>query len=324
MAGTYTFVIAGFGEPDVEREHLAGKSVNVRQATLATPDEVRLVTADADGIVVTAHPLTAQMIAAFGPRLRIIGRAGIGLDAIDLGAAQEQGVAVLHCPDYATQEVATHAVALLLTVNRRLVQANQLARTDWTTWRTLTPMQPLDLQTVGVVGCGRIGRAAIERLRPLTQTIIGFDPYLTAGPAGVRMVATLDELLAQSDIVTLHLPLTEESRAMIGRRELGLMRRGVTIINVSRGALIDETALADALIEGHVGAAGLDVLQAEPPPPNAPILQAPNVVLSPHVGWYSTESERRVRTMTVDGMLDYLEGRPLRAGRLAIVPSLRR
>ena len=321
MAHSYTFVIAGFGDIDVEREHLSGQPVTVRQSSLATPDEIRLATADADGVVVTTHPLTAQTIATFGPRLRIIGRAGIGLDAIDLRAAAEHGVAVLHCPDYATNEVATHAVALLLALNRHIVQGDHVARDNWTAWRTLTPARPLYTQTAGVVGCGRIGRAVIERLRPLTGPIVAFDPYVTTAPGGVSMVASLDELLAQSDIVTLHPPLTEETRAMIGRRELGLMRRGVTLINVARGALIDEAALAEALREGHVGAAGLDVLQAEPPPLDTPILHAPNVLLSPHFAWFSTESERRVRTTTVDGMLDYLEGRPPRAGRLAVVPS---
>ncbi len=324
MAGSYTFVIAGFGDVDIERAHLAGRQVSVRPDSLATPDAIRQATADADGIVVTTHPLTAQTIASFGPRMRIIGRAGIGLDAIDLRAAEERGVAVLHCPDYATNEVATHAIALLLAVNRQIVQGDHLARNAWSGWRALTPLRPLYTQTAGVAGCGRIGRAMIERLRPLTQSILGFDPYVTTPPEGVRMVATLEELLAESDIVTLHPPLTEETRAMIGRRELALMRRGVTIINVARGALIDEAALAEALIDGQVGAAGLDVLQAEPPPPDAPILRAPNVVLSPHLAWCSTEAERRVRTTTVDGMLDYLEGRPGRFGRLAVVPLERR
>lgn len=320
VAHNYTFVIAGFGDIGIEQEHLVGQPVTVRQSSLATPDEIRLATSDADGVVVTTHPLTAETIASFGSRLRIVGRAGIGLDAIDLRAAAARGVAVLHCPDYATNEVATHAVALLLALNRHIVQGDLVARTNWTAWRTLTPVDPLYAQTAGVVGCGRIGRAVIERLRSLTGPIVAFDPYVATAPEGVHMVASLDELLAQSDIVTLHPPLTEETRAMIGRRELGLMRRGVTLINVARGALIDESALADALREGQVGAAGLDVLQAEPPPPNAPILHAPNVVLSPHFGWHSAEAERRVRTTTVDGMLDYLEGRPLRAGRLAVVP----
>lgn len=323
MADKYIFAVAGFGDANLEREYLAGQPVTVREATLSTPDEIRLATADADGIVVTSHPITAEAVAAFGPRMRIIGRAGIGLDAIDLRAVEERGVALLHCPDYATQEVATQAVALLLAVNRRIVQGDRVAHDTWSAWRTLTPIRALHTQTVGVVGCGRIGRAFIDRIKPLVKSIIGFDPYVTAAPDGVSMVSTLDELLVQSDVVSLHPPLTEETRAMIGRRELGLMRPGVTIINVARGALIDEVALAEALTEGTVGAAGLDALQAEPPPPDCPILRAPNVVLSPHIGWCSVEAERRVRVTTVDGMLDYLEGRPSRVGRLVVVPSAR-
>ncbi len=130
----------------------------------------------------------------------------------------------------------------------------------------------------------------------------------------------MGDLLRRSDVVTLHSPLTEETRGMIGRRELTLLKRGAVLVTVSRGALVDQEALGAALEDGQVGAAGLDVLVEEPPPPDALILRAPNVVLSPHLAWYSAASERRARTMAVDGMIDYLEGRPLRAGRLAVVP----
>jgi D-3-phosphoglycerate dehydrogenase len=322
MAG-YTFVMAAgtFDDMAVEREQLAGRPVTLRVASLATPDEIERETAEADGIIVTTNPLPAAFIARFGPRMRIIGRAGIGLDAIDLQAAARRGVAVLHAPDYATQEVATHAVALILALNRRLAEGDAVARGRWTAWRELTPVAPLYEQTIGVVGCGRIGRAVIERLRPLAGAIVTYDPYVTSAPEGARLVASLDELLAQSDAVTLHPPLTEETRAMIGRRELALMKRGALLVNVARGALIDESALTEALQEGHVGAAALDVLHKEPPPPDAAIMRAPNVLLSPHFAWYSTASERRVRTTTVDGMWDYLEGQPPRAGRLAVVPE---
>jgi D-3-phosphoglycerate dehydrogenase len=306
---------------DIEREHLAGRPVEIRVASLSTEEDIARETATVDGIIVTTHPLPRAFITALGPHVRIIGRAGIGLDAIDLEAAKERGIAVFHCPDYCTEEVATHAVAMILALNRRLLIADAIARHGWKNWEGLRPITPIHEQTVGVVGCGRIGRAVIDRLRPLVRQILAYDPYQIEPPAGVNWVRSLDDLLAHSDVVTLHLPLTHETRAMIGARELTLMRKGATIVNVARGALIDEHALAEALTSGHISGAALDVLEEEPPDPDAPILRAPNVVLSPHIAWYSTAAEYRVRTMTVDGLIDYLEGKPLSAGRLAVTPT---
>ncbi len=322
MVTDYSFVLAAgtFADTRIEEERFADRPVTVRMASLATPDAIARETAMADGVIVTTNPLPSAAIAALGPRIRIIGRAGIGLDAIDLEAAERRGIAVFHTPDYATEEVATHAVALILALNRRLMEGNAIARGRWTAWRDLAPIEPLHEQTVGVVGCGRIGRAVIARLAPLVRDVIAFDPYAPEAPPGARLAASLDELLHQSAVVTLHSPLTPDTRHMIGARELAALPRGAHLVNVSRGPLIDEPALIEALAGGQIGAAALDVLEAEPLPPDAPILAAPNVLLSPHVAWYSVASERRTRVMTVDGMLTYLEGRPVRDGRLAVDP----
>jgi D-3-phosphoglycerate dehydrogenase len=187
-------------------------------------------------------------------------------------------------------------------------------------WHHLKPVLPLGEQTAGVVGLGRIGRAVAERLRPLFCTVLGFDPYVETPPEGVQLVATLDELLTASDVLTLHTALTDETRGLLGRRELSLLQPDAILVNVSRGGLVDTAALVDALHEGRIGAAGLDVVANEPPPSDDPVMGAPNLLLSPHFAWYSEASERRARTMTVDGLLDYLEGRPLRDGRLAVEP----
>ena len=319
---TYRFVLAEgtFDGVDIEQEHLAGRPVEMRMARLATAEDVERETADAEAVIVTWNPFPAELIARLGPKLRIIGRCGIGLDAIDLEAARARGLAVFHCPDYATEEVATHTLAMILALNRKLVAGDAAARRDWMAWHHLKPVLPLGEQTAGVVGLGRIGRAVAERLRPLFGTVLGFDPYVETPPEGVQLVALLDELLRASDVLTLHTALTDETRGLLGRRELSLLQPDAILVNVSRGGLVDTAALVEALHEGRIGAAGLDVLANEPPPPNDPVMCAPNLLLSPHFAWYSGASERRARTITVDGLFDYLEERPLRGGRLAVEP----
>ena len=319
---SYRFVMAEgtFADPEIEREHLAGEGVEMRMAPLQSAEDVVRETAEADAVIVTWNPLPKELIDRFGPKVRIIGRAGIGLDAIDLEAARERGVAVFHCPDYSTEEVATHALAMILALNRKLVAADAAARRDWMAWHHLKPVRPLSEQTAGVVGLGRIGQAVAARLRPLFGTILGFDPFVEAPPEGVRLVSSLDELLAAGDVVTLHAALTDETRGLLGRRELSRLKRGAILVNVSRGGLIEPDALVEALHEGRIGAAGIDVLASEPPGQGDPIMGAPNVLLSPHFAWYSDASERRARTLTVDGLLDYLEGRPMRGGRLVLAP----
>ena len=305
---------------EVETAHLRGRPVDLRLSVLDTPEQVARETAAADAVVVTIEPLPRASIEQLGPGVRIIARAGIGLDAIDLVAAKERGIAVFHTPDYATEEVATHTVALILALNRKLLDGDRVARTEWRAWSQLKPIKPLSELTVGVVGLGRIGRAVIDRLRPFTAAILGFDAYTSDTVPGVETVATLDELLRRCDVLTLHVPLTDETRGLIGARELALLRPGAVVVNVARGALIDQKAVASALHTGHLSGAGLDVLVVEPPDPGDPILTAPGVILSPHFAWYSQASNRRMREMALDGLLDYLAGREPSVGRVAVRP----
>lgn len=306
-------------QTDVEEAHLAGRAA-VRLARIDTPEQVREATRDAQAVVVTTNPLTAAHIAALGEGVRVIGRAGTGLDAIDLEAARARNLFVYHTPDYCTSEVATHALALILAVHRRLVDADRQARKDFANWRALTPIPSLDALTAGVVGGGRIGRAVMTRLLPFVERVLTYDPYVDSAPEGVERVDSLDALLRRSDIVTLHMPLTAQTRGMIGARELGLLPDGAIVVNVSRGGLIDETDLRGALEGGRLAGAALDVLTSEPPRPDDPILGAPRLLLSPHLAWYSSASERRVRTQVLDGVLACLAGDPPQTGRIAVDP----
>jgi D-3-phosphoglycerate dehydrogenase len=305
---------------DVETEHLSGRPAEIRMASLLTAEDVARETLGVHAVVVAVEPMPRSYIELLGPDVRLIARAGIGLDAIDLEAARDRGIAVFHTPDYATEEVATHTVAMMLAVNRKLIQGDALARKEWHSWTKLKPIPPMSRLTVGIVGLGRIGCAVADRIRPFAARIIGFDPFVAEPPENVRLAATLDELLAETDVLTLHLPVTDATRGLIGARELGLLRPGAIVVNVARGALLDQVALNEALRSGRIAGAGLDVLAVEPPPQDDPIATTPNVILSPHFAWYSDASNRRIRTMTVDGILDYLEGRPLSVGRLAVAP----
>jgi D-3-phosphoglycerate dehydrogenase / 2-oxoglutarate reductase len=306
-------------ETSLEEGHLAGRA-DVRLARIDSPEQVHEATRDAQAVVVTTNPLTAAHIAVLGDGVRVIGRAGTGLDAIDLEAARARGIVVYHTPDYATSEVATHAVALILAVHRRLLDADRQARTDFAGWRALTPIPPFDELTAGVIGGGRIGRAVMTRLLPFVGRVVTYDPYVDAAPSGVERVDSLDALLRRSDIVTLHMPLTPETRGMIGARELGLLPAGAIVVNVSRGGLVDEADLRAALETGRLAGAALDVFASEPLRPDDPILGAPRLLLSPHLAWYSTASERRVRTQVVDGVVACLAGDAPQTGRIAVDP----
>ena len=291
--------------------------LSFRVISLVTPEETATATQDADVVMVAQNPLTANHIAAFGPNVRLIARTGSGLDAIDLDAARERGLTVYHVPDYCTAEVAAQAMALILAVQRRILEGDRIVRAI-DDWRSIGRVAPLDELTAGVIGGGRIGRATIDRLRPFVRDVLLYDPYLDAAPDGVERVEDLEALLRRTDVLTLRLPLTDESRGMIAARELALLRPGAILVNVSRGGLIDQPALVAALRSGHLAGAGLDVTDPEPPAADDPILDAPDLVLSPHVGWYSTAAGDRARSQSIAGIVALLDGREPSTGRIAV------
>jgi D-3-phosphoglycerate dehydrogenase len=307
-----------FADPAVERVFLAERSVDLDVAALRTPEEIAGATADADGIILGTTPMQAAHIAALGAGVRIIGRPGVGLDSLDLDALQARGVGVVHCPDYCVEEVATHALALALAVLRGVPAGDAIARSDWARWPEIGALRPVSDLTVGIVGCGRIGRVVAERFLPLAGAVVAYDRHPDRLPEAVRAAPSLDALLAEADLVSLHMPVTPATTRLIGAAELARMKPDAFLVNVSRGRLVDEDALAAALHAGALAGAALDVLVDEPPAADAAILGAPNVLLTPHVAWYSTESERRARITTVDGMLAYLAGEEPSAGRLAV------
>jgi D-3-phosphoglycerate dehydrogenase len=317
-----TVVVADtyLGPVDHEQALAQGRAM-VRAANLATPADVAVATADADAVLVTTHPMTADHVAAFGPRLRIIGRAGIGLDAIDLAAAAARGVAVYHTPEYCVSEVADQTLTNILMLVRQVRDQAIVGRTPGWTGRERITIHALEALTVGVVGAGRIGRAVLERLAPFKVRRLAYDPVIEKMPDGVERADSLDSLLAQSDVVTLHLPLLPETRGLISRDAIGRMRPGAYLINVSRGPLVDTVALAEALDGGHLAGAVVDVFEREPIGEGEPLLSASNAVLTPHIAWQSVEAGVRVRAQTLNAVLAYLSGADPVDGRLAVRPD---
>jgi D-3-phosphoglycerate dehydrogenase / 2-oxoglutarate reductase len=300
---------------------MAGRA-EIVVGSVDSPADVAALTSDADGLAVSLQRLSADHVAALSPSVKVIGRAGVGLDTIDLEAAAARRIAVVYQPDYATHEVADQAMALMLAAQRRVVQADRLIReTGWAGGADLGPIPALQSSTAGVIGTGRIGRAMIARLTPFVRNVIGFDTFDREPAVGFTRVPDLATLLAQAQVVSLHVPLNDSTRHLIDAAELTQMQPNAVLVNVSRGGLIHERALADALHAGRLGAAGLDVFEGEPLPPDSPLRTAPNLVLSPHIAWYSAESAPRLADRTMIDLLAVAAGDPPVHGNYAVRPA---
>jgi D-3-phosphoglycerate dehydrogenase len=249
-------------------------------------------------------PVSATAIET-SPALRVVARMGVGLDNIAVAAATERGVLVTNVPDYCVEEVSDHAVAMVLAWTRGLVAAGREVRAG--RWNPAgARLRRLSALTCGVVGYGRIGRTTAAKLRALGGHVVASDPAPPADTGGVSIV-DLDELLATSDVVVLHAPLTGATQHLIGARELALMPAGALLVNVSRGGLIDTDALAASLHAGHLGGAGLDVLESEPVVPAA-LLAHPSVVITPHIAFSSDASLVELRRSAAEEVVRVLRG----------------
>lgn len=273
-----------------------GEDVEVRWVD--GPDRPKLLEAvkDADAILVrSATQVDAEVLAA-GPNLKIIARAGVGLDNVDVPAATERGVMVVNAPTSNIHTAAEHAVSLLLSAARQIPAADATLREH--TWKR-SSFNGVEIfgKTVGVVGLGRIGQLFAQRLAAFETNIIAYDPYVSparAAQLGIELV-TLDELLERADMFSVHLPKTPETLGLIGADQLARTKKGVIVVNAARGGLIDEQALADAIKSGHVFGAGLDVYATEPCT-DSPLFELPQVVVTPHLGASTSEAQDRAGT----------------------------
>lgn len=287
-------------------------------------DSVEDLKATADGcsaLLVALHKLNEEKISEMPASIKCIGRLGVGLDSIDLVAAKKYKLPVIFQPTYAFNEVANHAAAMVLALHRGLLQATITTQAGkWIPATQIAEITSLQDSTIGVIGCGRIGQSFIGKMKPFVNEILGFDPAVTGEIPGVRMVNSLDELLTQSKIVSMHAPYSPATHHMIGRRELALMPKGSILVNVSRGGLIDEDALIDSLENGHLDGAGLDVFEKEPLAEDALIRKTKNLLLSPHIAWYSKSSGPRLVEWGLTDAFSFIKGQVIVNGKFAAGP----
>ena len=259
------------------------------------------------GVQVDAQAITA------GRRLTVIGRAGVGVDNIDIAAATAAGIVVVNAPTGNTIAAAEHTLALLFALARHVPTADASMRLGQ--WRRSAFVgRELDGKTIGVVGLGKIGMAVADRARALGMDVVGYDPYVTEEAASLHGIRRLPlwDVLAAADAVTVHVPLTRDTRGLIGARELAAMKPQAFVINVARGGVIEEAALAAALADRTIAGAAVDVYSTEPPAPDNPLRTAPNTILTPHLGASTEEAQTRVAVEAAEQVRDALAGRPAR------------
>ena len=297
----------------LEEEALGPLGVRLVSGDGASPADILAVAEGADVVLAASQPMfTAEVIEGLA-RLGVRGivRLGVGTDSVDLPAARRHGLAVARVSDYGTEAVAFHAVAMALAQLRRLGEADRTVRTGRWGMAGLRPLAQPSSLTAGVVGFGRIGRQAASYLRGFGMTICAYDEYVDVPPDSADPV-TLDELLERSDVVTLHAPGSADGRPLLGADELARMRPGSVLVNTARGSLIDVPALATGLAAGRPARAALDVFPTEPPDLSALDTVLDQVLLSPHMAWYTEESEVDMRRKAAAEAARILRGEPLR------------
>jgi D-3-phosphoglycerate dehydrogenase len=311
--GVYRLVYTDYRYPDLSIEEAivapdGGQVAGFRCRSLA---ELIEAVRDADALVNTQIPITGEVMDA-APGLKGVVRSGVGFDNVDLEAATRRGVWVANVPDYCAEEVASHALALLLSLARKVVIIDAQMRAGVWDPNRAQPIFRLSECTLGVIGCGRIGQTLVRLASGLKMQVLGYDPYLpaeAAREAGIKLCA-LDEVLRESDLISLHLPLSNASRHLISTRELALMKATAYLVNTARGGLIDGAALAEALGAGRIAGAALDVFETEPLPEDHPLRSASNLILNYHIAWYSEQSLTTLREKAVQEAIRLARGEP--------------
>ena len=294
---------------EVERDVLGQYNVELEKIPCRSQDELAAAGRDATALIVGNVRIDAGVLAQLPGCLAIV-KPSVGVDNIDLEAATEAGVCVANVPDYGTDEVATHAMALLLNAIRYVdAEAAKVRAGSW------QPKPPFPIQrsagrTLGIIGFGRIGQSVARKASGFDWRLLAWDPYVSSDEIRGRNAEPVDfeTLLAQSDMVTLHLPLTEETQGMIDASALAKMKTSAFLVNTARGGIVDSAALVEAVESGQIAGAALDVVDVEPPPPDHPLYCTERILVTAHVAWYSEQAFRDVRVKAVEEVARVLQG----------------
>lgn len=300
-----------FGDYAIERQELARIDAELKLVDAGkTAAALSECMTDADAVIVGGAPITAAVLDSM-PNCKAVVRYGVGLDTLDLPAATARGVVCAHVPDFCMEEVGNHALLLMLATAKKLVPLDRAVRDG--SWRPgpLSPMMHFHGQTLGLVACGNIAQAMAKRGQALGMQVIAFDPYLAPDIAhgrGIELVHSLDILLGRSDVVSIHAPLMPATEHLINSAALAKMKPSALLVNTSRGPTVDEVALADALRNGVIAGAGLDVFEEEPLSSASPLCGMDNVVLTPHTASYSDDAFQRLSRRVGESVVDVLSG----------------
>jgi len=309
----YKVVITDFGDPDYSLEaevfKASGLDIELVRLQARTPEELFPAVADSHGLLVQWVKITPQVMERL-VRCKVISRYGIGVDMVDLPAATQHGILVCNVPDYCIEEVSTHTMAFILALNRHILPHNAFVHSG--KWGVVPGGAPARLagQVLGIIGLGNIGREVARKAGGLRLRLLGYDPYLTPARAeamGVELTG-LEDLLRRSDYVSLHCPLTDETHHLVGTAQLALMKPTAYLINMARGAVVDQPALAQALASGVIKGAALDVLEQEPPAADDPLFKLDNVIITPHVASWTVEAVEQLRRETARNVVSVLRG----------------
>ncbi len=289
------------------------KYLQVDVRTGIAPEELPGVIAPYDALVVRSETKVTAPVLESSEKLQVVARAGVGVDNIDVETATKRGVLVVNAPLGNTVAAAEHAMALMLGLARRVPQADASVRLgEWKRSRFMGI--ELNHKTLGIVGLGKVGLEVARRARSFGMRLVAYDPYISAAAAEAvgALLVSLDDLLREADVITVHVPLTSGNRNLIGKREIALTKPGTLLINVARGGIVDEAAVAEALETGHLGGAGFDVFTEEPIKDDNPLRGVPSTVLTPHLGASTREAQVKVALEVAEQVVDVLNGRPAR------------
>ncbi len=305
----YRVVITDCDHGSIEEEKTEFGQIGAELVLAQVQEEKDVVRAckDADGLLNQYALLTRKVLESLS-KCRVISRYGVGVDSVDLKAATDLGIIVANVPDYCMDEVASQTVALILSLTRKIAFFDRKVKSGQWDFHLGIPIYRIEGKTLGLIGCGTIGLEVAKRISAFGVRVMTFDPYLQQAPEGIEL-RDFDSVLKESEFISIHCPLNDSTRHLIGEKEFKKMMKKPLLINTSRGPIVDEKALIQALEEGLLSGAGLDVLEKEPPDAQNPFLKMENVILSPHVGFYSVESISELKRRTAKNVSEVLLGR---------------